>query len=36
MGAFHLSYKVIRQPEVIVHIGCVHLRQMLGEQAENL
>jgi PAS domain S-box-containing protein len=35
-GAFHLSYKLIRQPEVIVHIGCVHLRQMLGEQAENL
>jgi len=36
VGAFHLSYKVIRQPKVIVHIWRVHLRQMLGEQAENL
>ena len=36
MGAFHLSYKVVRQPKVIVHNWRFHLRQAIGEQAGNL
>ena len=35
LGAFHLSYKVIKRLKVTGYTWNGYLRQMLGQQAEN-
>ena len=35
LGAFHLSYKVVRPPKVTGYAWGDRFRQAIGEQAEN-